>query len=195
MICAKFGWNWPSGYGEEEFKISLVYFLLFCNYLPLEKGVALHLNNLEFPSPKDALCQVWLKFAQLFWRRWKHGKVTDRWTDDGDQKSSLELSAELKMLKVYDSNNYHNGHQTNCGQKSSQVFGNLVVDNTNSSCHCIKWKLFCLKNYGFWQLNKGINGNNVTQARIHCKLFRFQLRHLSQDCFMLFAIWTWKHTM
>ena len=69
MICAKFGWNWPSGYGEEEFKISLVYFLLFCNYLPLEKGVALHLNNLEFPSPKDDLCHVWLKFAQLFWRR------------------------------------------------------------------------------------------------------------------------------
>ena len=38
-------------------------FSLFCNYLPLEKGVALHLNKLEYPSPKDALCQVWLKLA------------------------------------------------------------------------------------------------------------------------------------
>ena len=28
-----------------------------------------HLNKLESPSPKDALCQVWLKLAQLFWRR------------------------------------------------------------------------------------------------------------------------------
>ena len=36
-------------------------FSLFRNYLPLEKGRA-HLNKLEFPSPKDALCQVWLKF-------------------------------------------------------------------------------------------------------------------------------------
>ena len=35
-------------------------FSLFGNYLPLEKGGALHLNKLESPSPKDALCQVWL---------------------------------------------------------------------------------------------------------------------------------------
>ena len=27
------------------------------------------LNNLESPSPKDALWQVWLKLAQWFWRR------------------------------------------------------------------------------------------------------------------------------
>ena len=28
-----------------------------------------HLNKLETPSPKDDLCQVWLKMAQWFWRR------------------------------------------------------------------------------------------------------------------------------
>ena len=32
-------------------------------------GGALHLNKLETPLPKDALCQVWLKLAQWFWRR------------------------------------------------------------------------------------------------------------------------------
>ena len=32
-------------------------FSLFLNYLPLEKGGALHLNKLEHPSPKDALCK------------------------------------------------------------------------------------------------------------------------------------------
>ena len=31
-------------------------FLLFRNYLPLEKDGALHLKKLESPSPKDALC-------------------------------------------------------------------------------------------------------------------------------------------
>ena len=57
-------------------------FSLFRNYLPLEKGGALHLNKLESPSPKDALCQVWLKLAQWFWRRrWKCEKFTDRRTD------------------------------------------------------------------------------------------------------------------
>ena len=44
-------------------------FLLFYNYLPFEKGVALHLNKLESPPFKDVLCQVWLKLAQWFWRR------------------------------------------------------------------------------------------------------------------------------
>ena len=83
-------------------------FLLFCYYLPLEKGGALLLNKLESPSPKDALCQVWLKFAQWFWRRWwKCEKFTDGWTvtwtggwtdrrrTTGDQKNSLELSAQV----------------------------------------------------------------------------------------------------
>ena len=41
----------------------------FRNYLPFEKGGALHLNKLISPSHKDALCQVWLKLAQWFSRR------------------------------------------------------------------------------------------------------------------------------
>ena len=57
-------------------------FSLIRNYLPLEKGGALHLNKLESPLPKDALCQVWLKLAQWFWRRrWKYEKFTDGRTD------------------------------------------------------------------------------------------------------------------
>ena len=44
-------------------------FSVFRNYLPLEKGRALHLNKTQSPSPKDALCQVWLKLALWFWRR------------------------------------------------------------------------------------------------------------------------------
>ena len=44
-------------------------FSQFRNNLPLEKGGALHLNKIESPSPKDALCEDWLKFAHWFWRR------------------------------------------------------------------------------------------------------------------------------
>ena len=44
MLCAKFGWNWPRGSGEENLNFVNV-FLLFCNYLPLE----------------NVLCLVWLK--------------------------------------------------------------------------------------------------------------------------------------
>ena len=41
-------------------------FSQFHYYLPLEKGGALHLNKLESPSPKDALCKIWLKLAHWF---------------------------------------------------------------------------------------------------------------------------------
>ena len=34
-----------------------------------ETLLVLHLKTFEFPSPKDALCQVWIKLAQWFWRR------------------------------------------------------------------------------------------------------------------------------
>ena len=109
MLCAKFGWNWLSGFGEEDFLILSMYFSLFPNYLPLEKGWALHLNKLKSPSPTDALCQVWLKLAQWFWRRrWKCEKFTDgrtdrrtdRQTDDGRQViRKAHLSFQLRWAK------------------------------------------------------------------------------------------------
>ena len=89
MLCAKFGASfgrsWPSG------SLNFVnVFSLFRNYISFEKNVALHLNKLEPRLPTDALCQVWLKSAQWFWRRrWKCEKFTnirtDRQTDDRQQ--------------------------------------------------------------------------------------------------------------
>ena len=55
---------------RRRFLISSMYlFWLSCNYLPLVKGRALSLNKIKSPSSKDALCQVWLKLAEWFWRR------------------------------------------------------------------------------------------------------------------------------
>jgi hypothetical protein len=54
-------------------------FLLFCHYLPLGKGVVLHLYNSESSLHKDDLCQLWLKLTKRFWRRsWKCKCLTDR---------------------------------------------------------------------------------------------------------------------
>ena len=67
ITCTKSDWIWPAGSGEEDFSKFSVYFD-FRYYLPLEKGDPLPLNKLESPSPKDDLCQVWLKLAQWLWR-------------------------------------------------------------------------------------------------------------------------------
>ena len=69
----------------EKRDISSIYFDS-CYYLPLEKGVALHLNKHKSPSPKDASYQVWLKLAQWFWeeafkKMWKFTTTTT--TDNG----------------------------------------------------------------------------------------------------------------
>ena len=40
-------------------------FSLFRYYLSLENVGALYLNNLEFPTPKNVLCDVWLKLTVL----------------------------------------------------------------------------------------------------------------------------------
>ena len=69
MLCAKFGCNWSSGSGEEDFLNFVNLFSLFLNYLPLEKGRALYLNKIESPSLKDALYKVWLILAKWFRRR------------------------------------------------------------------------------------------------------------------------------
>jgi hypothetical protein len=106
MICTKFYWIWLAGSGEEDFKKNFSKFLLFRYYLPLGKGVVLHVYNSESSLPKDDLCQLWLKLAQRFWRRsWNCKSVTDRRQTDGqttDKRRSEKLtwafsSGELKI--------------------------------------------------------------------------------------------------
>ena len=74
MHCAK----WLSGSGEEDFLNFVNLFSLFLNYLPLEKGRALHLNKFESPSPK--VLEKKLKIGKVYRRT--DGR-TDRQTDAG----------------------------------------------------------------------------------------------------------------
>ena len=38
MLCAKFGWNWPSGSWEEDISISSMYFRYFVNIFPWKRA-------------------------------------------------------------------------------------------------------------------------------------------------------------
>ena len=68
MLFAKFGWNWLSASGE-DLKILWKYFCYFGIISPFKKGMTLHLNKIDSPSPKNALWEVWLKLARWFLRR------------------------------------------------------------------------------------------------------------------------------
>ena len=102
-------WKWPGTLEKKIFKFVQA-FLLFRYYLHLYKDRALHLNKLESPSPKKVLCQVWLNFAQWFWRRrWKCEKFTDRWTnsktdkgkDDRQAIRKAQLRFQLKIQSLW----------------------------------------------------------------------------------------------
>ena len=59
MICAKFGWNWPSGSWEYNAV------LLFCYHLPLEKGVIIDLNKLKSLHPRTLCAEFGLNFLNF----------------------------------------------------------------------------------------------------------------------------------
>ena len=81
---------------------------LFRNYLPLEKDQALHLNNLESPLPKNALCQFWLKLDQWFWRRrWKCEKFTTTTTTMTTENGHILIRKAHLSLRLRWANKFH----------------------------------------------------------------------------------------
>ena len=120
---------------------------VFPFYLPLENGVVLHLNNLEPPLPKDALCYVWLNEVQWSLKRWNCEKLTDRQMMDnrGSWKFTQALSSgELKQclssdcaVNWWDKHNAHSATYICCEKKGQGGEGfafailwlNQVVDN------------------------------------------------------------------
>ena len=62
---------------EKQFKLTYTYDYILSLIKRRKKNIInfiiiycfFHLKKLEFPSPKDALCQDWLKLTQWLWRR------------------------------------------------------------------------------------------------------------------------------
>jgi hypothetical protein len=78
---------------KKIFKIFSV-FLLFCDYLPLEKGNPLHLNNLESPPLVPSLVKIGPVVLE---KKSKMLKFTDRQTDDGQKAIRIaHLSFQLR---------------------------------------------------------------------------------------------------
>ena len=110
MLCAKFGWNLPSGSREEDFLILSMYFRYFVIISPCKGVRPFYFNKLESPLLKNALCQVWLKLAQCFWRRrWKSEKftamsTTTTTTTDNRQIliRKIHLSLRLRWAKKWE---------------------------------------------------------------------------------------------
>ena len=75
-------------------------FSLFPKYLPVEKDWVFHFSKVEFPSPKDAVCQVWLKMTQWFLRRFiNFVSVFSQFRNYLSLENSVNLEIKLRWDK------------------------------------------------------------------------------------------------
>ena len=82
-------------------KLIVNVFSPFRNYLPLGKGLVLHLNKLESYLAKHSLCQVWLKLTLWFWRRrWICEKFTTTMRRQTTSERLLRLRGAKNPLKI-----------------------------------------------------------------------------------------------
>ena len=68
MICAKFGWNRPSGSSGEDFQNFINIFSLFHNYLPLKRAESFIWINLKSLYPR-MLCANLFEICPVVWRK------------------------------------------------------------------------------------------------------------------------------
>ena len=95
MLCAKFGWNWPSGSEEESFLISSMYYRYFAT-TPFGKGHGPSFEQIWIPYTQGCFVPSLVEIGQMVLENMKMGKVYRRTT--GNQKSSLSL--KLRWAKL-----------------------------------------------------------------------------------------------
>ena len=68
MLCAKFGWNWRNGLGEEDFWFLFMY---FCDFVIifLGKGRGPSFEQTWIPFSQKCTVLSLVEICQLFWRR------------------------------------------------------------------------------------------------------------------------------
>ena len=89
MLCAKFGWNWPSGSGEEDFQI-----------------LSMHFRYFVFIS-------TWKRPESFIWIPIIQGCFAPSLVEIGP----VVLENKMKMWKVYDNNDDDNDNNDYGGQR------------------------------------------------------------------------------
>ena len=134
MLCAKIGWNWLSGSGEEIFLILSMYFRYFCNNLPFEMGWVLHLNKLDSPFTQGCIVTslvengpVVLEKKMKMWKVYRQtdGR-TDRRTDDRwSEKLTWAFSSGELKIKEKKPNDYLSDLSRECDGR--HLMNNLLL--------------------------------------------------------------------
>ena len=123
MICAKFGWNWPSGSGEDDFSNSS---MIFSNFMILKRAETFIWTKLNSLHPE----MIWAKFG---WN-WPSCSGEDDFLEFVNvllqfcnylplaslvKIGPVVLEKKMKMWIFYNNKDFDDGQQTNFVQKRS----------------------------------------------------------------------------
>ena len=125
---------------KKNFENFIIFFLI-SNYLPFKKILVPNFHNFESSEPKNALCQVWSKLVQWFWRRsQKCEKFTDRQTTDrqtDDRQKAIRkahLSFQLRWAKKERKKKKHKNNNNKKTHTQISIWNLSVI--IMSICHC-----------------------------------------------------------
>ena len=98
MFCAMFGSNWPIGFGEFCYILSM-HFRYFVIISPW-KWAGPFIWETWISFIQDALSQVWLKLVNWFWwRRWKSEKFTTTMTTSMTDNRQIVIRNAQGLIK------------------------------------------------------------------------------------------------
>ena len=104
MLCAKFGWNWPSSSGEEDFLISSMYFRYFLIISPWKRaGPFIWTNLIPFTQEcfVPSLVEIGPVVLEKKMKMWKVYRQTDRRTDGWtDRRGLLHLKSMRDTSRI-----------------------------------------------------------------------------------------------
>ena len=145
MLCAKFGWNWPSGSGEEDFLISSTYFRYFVIISPWKRAGPFIWTNLNPLYPR-MLCA---KFGWI----WPSGS----WEEDKNVPSFRQRQRQRTTDKFW-------------SEKLTWVFGSGEL---NKGEDLYFWTIFCEGNYMLFVSYLYLHNSNLCRClnmRVYIKL-------------------------
>ena len=100
ILCAKFCWNWPSGFGEEDFKNLSMYFCNFVIISPWKRAEPFIWTPFTLGWFVPSLVEIGPVVLEKKVKMWKVYRRTDRQTDDGRLVIRIaHLSFQLRWAK------------------------------------------------------------------------------------------------
>ena len=170
MLCAKFGWNWPSGSGEEDFLISSTHFRYFVIISPSKRMGPFIWKNLNPLHPRMLCAKFGWNWSSGSWEEDENVKSlqTDGQTDRRTDNQTTDDRWSEKLTWAFSSGELKTKKERN---KTEEKRMKLRRQMTTKSIDADQWKHSCNVHVFRWpkkdQQHKTKRHHSVKTERHH----------------------------